>query len=216
MARALYNMDLIQLILRNDIEGLKKEIEEKSKSLNNQNRVSSGTNSASTFTIPKQWPEKKTADSPPSLSVTSTNSNLPATNLSPILANITSISANRSNRPRSIQTGQPNRHRSLSSLSGRNNGSDDSIFQQRHSFDINFATEDGRTALHFAAGLGLLEITQILLQQHYIRIDAIDKMGNTPLHVASSCSQFIIVKLLVERGANTFVKNVQGNKPIDY
>ncbi|KAJ3293067.1 hypothetical protein HK104_004763 [Borealophlyctis nickersoniae] len=83
--------------------------------------------------------------------------------------------------------------------------------------DVNFSTaEDGRTALHLAAISGHIRCMETLLGQRTIKVNAQDSQGNTPLHLAVARSHLGAVKLLLDAGASTFIKNATGNRPSDY
>ncbi|KAJ3092462.1 hypothetical protein HK102_007086 [Quaeritorhiza haematococci] len=83
--------------------------------------------------------------------------------------------------------------------------------------NVNYATvEEGRTALHFAASTGNIQCLDLLLRQPNINVNAQDFSGNTALHLAAACSEANCVQLLLTAGANPFIKNLQGYRPIDY
>ena len=46
-------------------------------------------------------------------------------------------------------------------------------------------------------------------------IDAMDKYGNTPLHIASECGSKDLVRYLISRGANKDAKNRDGKTAYD-
>jgi ankyrin repeat protein len=82
------------------------------------------------------------------------------------------------------------------------------------------AVDDGRTALHVAAGWGYqgegsLAIIRLLLE-YGARIDARDLRGQTPLHWAVQEGNIDAVKILVREGADGNVRDINGKTPIDY
>lgn len=82
--------------------------------------------------------------------------------------------------------------------------------------DINFVTPDEkRTALHFSSSTGSVQCTELLLKQGNIHIDAQDFQGNSPLHLAVICEELDIVKILVKAGADVFLHNFRGTRPLD-
>jgi hypothetical protein len=68
----------------------------------------------------------------------------------------------------------------------------------------------GRTALHFAAFWGHIDMTTFLVRECNLNLDAQDYAGDTPLHDAASHGHEAVVKLLVEAGANATIKNRAG------
>lgn len=89
--------------------------------------------------------------------------------------------------------------------------------------DPNVIWDDGSSILHMAASMGEEEIVNILIDAN-VNIDACDKNMRTPLF--SATSGFImkkigfkhkdIITLLVERGANLYHKDIDGNTPLEY
>lgn len=73
---------------------------------------------------------------------------------------------------------------------------------------INFATEDGTTALHYAAATGDAQIVSRLLSGGALP-DAGDTMARTPLWLAAQRENARIVEVLLEYGANI---NVQAGR----
>jgi ankyrin repeat protein len=58
--------------------------------------------------------------------------------------------------------------------------------------------EEGRTALHFAAGYGEIACAKLLIEAK-AKLDLVDNNQNTALHYAAGYGQAESVKLLVER-----------------
>ena len=78
--------------------------------------------------------------------------------------------------------------------------------------------------LHSASGIGLdvlidvwkkaLEIMPSLKKNKFLLLDEQDENGNTPLHIAAGRGFEDVVKYLVRLGADTSVKNKEGNTPL--
>ena len=68
--------------------------------------------------------------------------------------------------------------------------------------NINFADNQKRTALYFAAMGGHSDIVQLLLAKGALT-EASSEKGWTPLHLAAACGHMGIVELLLEKGAST-------------
>ena len=84
-----------------------------------------------------------------------------------------------------------------------------------HDIDINSLNpETGTSALMLAAGLGYLNICNILLDAG-ADIHAYDHAGNTPLHLAVQGygEQVPVIQALLDRGANTNATNEDGFTP---
>lgn len=68
--------------------------------------------------------------------------------------------------------------------------------------DLEFGDEhDGETALHHAAGAGYFDIVECLLSAG-AKVDATDRHGQTPLHMASFRRNIRVVELLVQYAEN--------------
>ncbi|KAJ3490854.1 hypothetical protein NLI96_g1136 [Meripilus lineatus] len=74
---------------------------------------------------------------------------------------------------------------------------------------------DGRTALHWAASSGSLEIVRYLLDQK-AQVDVPDQSGWTPLHIAVSAGHEDIVRELVGAGSDIKKTNDKGLTPLHY
>ncbi|KAF3321137.1 chromo domain containing protein [Carex littledalei] len=88
---------------------------------------------------------------------------------------------------------------------------DDSI-----SRDPDAEDPDGRTALHFAAGLGSEECIKILAEAG-ADVNKIERAGGglTPLHVAAGYGRPLAVKALLEAGADSDIVDGRGRTPLD-
>jgi|GEM_PF-284819 len=75
---------------------------------------------------------------------------------------------------------------------------------------------DGLSSLHWAAR-GYVEATKLLLKSPLINVNIQDKSGWTPMMTAASSSQpsFIIVELLVNKGADKSKINSNGKTALD-
>ena len=84
-----------------------------------------------------------------------------------------------------------------------------------HGADTNVETKLGQTLLHTAAGgkEDCPELCEVLLK-HDAMINAVDKDGNQPLHVACKRSFTETVKLMVSHGADTNAVNKHGQTPL--
>ncbi|GLD93629.1 hypothetical protein PINS_up002221 [Pythium insidiosum] len=72
--------------------------------------------------------------------------------------------------------------------------------------DVNAASKEGRTALHWAATRGMQRSVEVLLDSG-AAIDATDRSGWTPLHCATMHGNEEIEKMLVARGANAELRD---------
>ena len=71
------------------------------------------------------------------------------------------------------------------------------------------------TALHEAAGRGHESLLQLLLSPKYKpNLNIRDRIQFTPLHCASSMGHLACVKKLLQKGADPFLPNDEGNLPI--
>lgn len=83
--------------------------------------------------------------------------------------------------------------------------------------DINSKTKTGDTALHIACNLQEKEIVEILLKNDEIEINAQDFENEfTPLIYAVNLSNFDIVNILLENGANVNLQDGFGNTVVHY
>jgi ankyrin repeat protein len=80
---------------------------------------------------------------------------------------------------------------------------------------ISMVNNDGTNMLHFAANNGDAKAVKWLLENSTIDINSTSNIGNTPMMKALESKNLDIAKLLVERGANLFMKNDEGTRAID-
>eukprot|EP01083_Nonionella_stella_P008417 24270_1 len=78
------------------------------------------------------------------------------------------------------------------------------------------APPDDRTILHELCVRGQSELVEILLETGTINMEALDKEGNTPLHVASKKNQEQCVLLLLQHGAPPNLADFKGNRPLHH
>ena len=86
------------------------------------------------------------------------------------------------------------------------------LFQR--SADPNEKSVDGRTPLHEAAELGLVEATRLLLGKG-ATVNACDLEGTTPLHVAAEHGRLEVAQLLTA-GANCNAKDPYHRTPLHF
>ena len=80
--------------------------------------------------------------------------------------------------------------------------------------DVNGAQGDGMTALHWAATYGDPELTEVLLYAG-ANVRATSRLGRfTPLHVASQGGFAVVVKALLDRGADVNAATTTGATPL--
>jgi ankyrin repeat protein len=75
--------------------------------------------------------------------------------------------------------------------------------------DVNAQQGDGATALHWAANIDNLAITDLLIRAG-ARVDAANDLGSTPLHIACTNLSAPIVARLLEANANANAKLLNG------
>ncbi|PKU59236.1 probable signal recognition particle 43 kDa protein, chloroplastic isoform X2 [Dendrobium catenatum] len=80
--------------------------------------------------------------------------------------------------------------------------------------DPNAEDGDGRTALHFAAGLGSEECIKVLAEAG-VNVDQRDGAGLTPLHMAAGYGRAGAVRALVEAGADAEAEDQRGRTALD-
>lgn len=68
----------------------------------------------------------------------------------------------------------------------------------------------GRTALHFAAFWGHVDMVRFLLEEVGLAVDATDFAGDTPLHDAAAHGHTEVARLLVASGADVAARNGAG------
>ena len=71
-----------------------------------------------------------------------------------------------------------------------------------------------RTPLHFAAGEGYKEIAELLIAEG-ANVDAKDKYGTTPLHIAVF-TDFKVAELLITKNVAINIMNDVGNTALDW
>ena len=78
--------------------------------------------------------------------------------------------------------------------------------------DLRLADECGRTALHWAADGGHVEVGAALIKMG-ADVDAVDDDGQTALHYAATCERAEMCRLLLESGADPDAEDADGDTP---
>jgi ankyrin repeat protein len=82
--------------------------------------------------------------------------------------------------------------------------------------DVNATNTEGATPLHYAASHPTRPtFVEELLKAPGIHIDAKDHDGNTPLHIAVKAEGIVIIKLLLDKGAQQDIPNKEGKTALD-
>jgi hypothetical protein len=81
--------------------------------------------------------------------------------------------------------------------------------------DLSRTNESGRNALHIAAAGGDIECINWVLANTSIDVNSNDDAGYTPIRCAASWGRLDAGLLLVEKGANLFLKNDDGESVMD-
>lgn len=80
--------------------------------------------------------------------------------------------------------------------------------------DPNYRTGSGGSALHQAAGRGLIDIVKLLLK-HGAEVNIATAYGRTPLHQAAGGGSKDVVNLLLDAGANPTAMDLSNSSPRD-
>ncbi|KAF7401149.1 poly ADP-ribose polymerase tankyrase [Vespula maculifrons] len=80
--------------------------------------------------------------------------------------------------------------------------------------DVNAQDKGGLIPLHNASSYGHLDIAALLIKYNTI-VNATDKWGFTPLHEAAQKGRTQLCALLLAHGADPFLKNQEGQSPVD-
>eukprot|EP00668_Euglena_longa_P044124 GGOE01058718.1.p2 GENE.GGOE01058718.1~~GGOE01058718.1.p2 ORF type:complete len:202 (-),score=40.12 GGOE01058718.1:228-833(-) len=78
--------------------------------------------------------------------------------------------------------------------------------------DLHVPDDNGNTPLHEACRYDKPPPPALLLEEH---LDAINRFGNSPLHVAAVNASFECLQLLARLAADPFVRNARGQLPLD-
>jgi ankyrin repeat protein len=81
--------------------------------------------------------------------------------------------------------------------------------------DVKQASNDDWTPLYWAVWYGHAELVRWLLAVEGIDVNHLDKDGRTPLYIASGMGNVRIVSLLLHAGADPYLANNDGRRPID-
>lgn len=77
----------------------------------------------------------------------------------------------------------------------------------------NQVDDQSRTAMHYAAVNGNLQIMAILIKAN-AKLNLVDSLGDTPLHLAAAQNQIEAGKLLLDAGAEVDPQNKEGMTPL--
>ncbi|QLH41587.1 MAG: ankyrin repeat domain-containing protein [Coxiellaceae bacterium] len=98
------------------------------------------------------------------------------------------------------------------------------FFMQETNADPNRKNLQGETPVHVAfdelhdptiVDCESVELLQALCQMDNVKINAVNNKGETPLHIASQVGDVESVSYLLTLGADVFIKNEDGKRPID-
>jgi ankyrin repeat protein len=73
----------------------------------------------------------------------------------------------------------------------------------------------GKTVLHIACQMGLVDVARFLLSLNKKLVDVTDDNGNTPLHYAIEAQDEELVKLLLDHNANITIQNRSGEAALE-
>jgi hypothetical protein len=82
--------------------------------------------------------------------------------------------------------------------------------------DLSRVSSIGQNVLHITVMSGDIDCMNWVLANTTIDINSTDNSGHAPIQRALSHGHFDAAKLLVEKGANLFMKNDDGQSPIDH
>ena len=74
----------------------------------------------------------------------------------------------------------------------------------------------GQTALHYAVKQGLTATVKLLVNKYRVNTQVMNKMGNTPLHVATINKRINIVKILIAARAQVLAVNKEGYNCLEH
>lgn len=94
------------------------------------------------------------------------------------------------------------------------NNLDVAEFLLEHGADVNAQDKGGLIPLHNASSYGHLDIAALLIKYSTV-VNATDKWGFTPLHEAAQKCRTQLCALLLAHGADPFLKNQEGQSPVD-
>ncbi|KAI0066521.1 ankyrin [Artomyces pyxidatus] len=119
-----------------------------------------------------------------------------------------------------ITTGASNNERLLAAARQDNEEMLLEILEEGN-FDINFQDGLGNTALHYAASLGSTDVLEHILSHDECDVDPINRLEKaTPLHLAVKLEdpelRKFVVESLLDAGADTRIKDKEGDTPLDY
>jgi hypothetical protein len=71
------------------------------------------------------------------------------------------------------------------------------------------------TLLHWACSFDQYPVAELLLKKHHLNVDTPNAQGQTCLHVACKAGKNDFIDLLLDCGANAFLKDSSGKTPLD-
>lgn len=77
-------------------------------------------------------------------------------------------------------------------------------------------TQEGKTALHFAARNGNTYLVDLMIKYYKFKVDDTDDYGVTPLHMAAQCDNQEVVIYLLSSGAKVNKQDTRGRTPLTY
>lgn len=80
--------------------------------------------------------------------------------------------------------------------------------------NIEKTDSEKRNALHLAAKSGHMHVCQYLLDKTSLHINTPDADGMTPLHHACAREKTLVIKMLIERGADIYAEDKNGDTPL--
>lgn len=79
--------------------------------------------------------------------------------------------------------------------------------------DVNYSSQNKKTALHAAAGQNYVKVVELLVEAH-ANVNAVDIFGATPLHIAAYHGYVEVVEILLGAGANPNAQNSKDETPL--
>jgi hypothetical protein len=80
---------------------------------------------------------------------------------------------------------------------------------------VNLTNSNGLPLIHKVVMIGKSNMVLILIEAG-AKIDAVDRLGRKPLHIAAGWSNFEMVELLLSKGADPKSKTIKGDTSLDF